>query len=756
MLSFLVAGVGFSEAAFSGLDLAEDNRLLFRATVEAPDFGSYDTLFLADVEGTELGQLTFFPERMTILPDTGQLQIQNRYGVFRTDRELENLAPVEDFPSFVNGSQIRSGKISPISTSPDGRFLVFLRETSPAFGSLVLKDLDEGREIVVSENIELDPSGAPVKWAPGSEFFVYGKQNTLYYYSVTQLEEGRIIAEEFRDLGKGSVQSASWAADGSLYYVSGSLVYRARDLEFFPRTLYQELLQVGDIVGKIPFVFDPSFDSFYIAPDGRTILLNKGGRNVFLLYLRGDDFVSTGSSVAYPYLFLPRNTRVKRVAWSSIGILTVLTESMLGGSTQTAVYRMSIPVEPADIDVTELEVRGLRDMVLGPDDRSIALMFRNRVEVRDYETWEVETRISHPDPLHLIWKDAETFVVGGSSRIEQVEWDSGARRLLALSDTDGYGYHRDTGDILTVSRGSTYRYEDGRFVPAEGFPVRLAQVASDRYRVYLETFDSGSYENIVMVRRSEDVGTTSLFAPPVRRYEPLPEEGRDVDFRNFAHGSRARAREVAFVFNAIDSVEGLTTILDTLSDYDIRATFFVNGDFIRRHPGAVREIDDSGHEVGSLFYTYFDMTDARYEITKSFVTEGLARNEDDYFDVTGSELSLLWHAPYYFVSPAIIRASEEMNYTYVSRDVDALDWVSRRDGAGVTGLYRSSSEIVERILEEKQPGSVIAMRVGTPGESSAYGGRDDYLFQKLDLLINRLTEWGYDIVPVSTLIEHAR
>jgi hypothetical protein len=88
--------------------------------------------------------------------------------------------------------------------------------------------------------------------------------------------------------------------------------------------------------------------------------------------------------------------------------------------------------------------------------------------------------------------------------------------------------------------------------------------------------------------------------------------------------------------------------------------------------------------------------------------------------------------------------------------VDALDWVPRRDGAGVTGLYRSSSEIVERILEDKKPGSVVAMRVGTPGESSAYGGRDDYLFQKLDLLINRLTERGYDIVPVSTLIEHAR
>jgi peptidoglycan/xylan/chitin deacetylase (PgdA/CDA1 family) len=756
VLSLLVAGAGFAEARFSGLDLAEDNRLLFRSSVDAPDFGTYRTLFLADVETRELTQLTFFPERMSILPETGQLQIQNRYGVFRTDRNLGNLAPVADFTSFVGGSQIESGKVQPVRTSPDGRFLVFMRTDSPAFGSLVLKDLSTGREVIVSRNIELDLDGPPVRWAPSAEFFIYSKQNRLYYYSVTQLTENRVIAEEFRDLGRGTVQSASWAADGSLYYVSGSLVYRVRDIEFFPRTLYQELLQVGDIVGKIPFVFDPNFDSFRIAPDGEKILLNKGGRNVFLLYLRGDDFASTGSTVTYPYLFLPRNTRVKRVAWSSIGTLTVLTESMTGGGRETTVYRMSVPAEPADIDVRELEADGVRDIVLAPDEQAVALLFADRVEVRDYESWETEASFAHRDPLHLIWRDAGTFVVGGSSVVEQIEWEQEDRRLITIAEPSGYGFHRESGEILVLNRGRTYRYEDGEYRQADGSRVRAPAVASSRYRVYLETFDSGSYENVVMVRESEDVGTTRLFAPPATRYEPFPEDEERVDFRNFAHGSRTRAREVAFVFNAIDSVEGLTSILDTLDDYEIRATFFVNGDFIRRHPGAVREIEDSGHEVGSLFYTYFDMTDARYEITEDFVTEGLARNEDEYFETTGAELSLLWHAPYYFVSPAIIRASQEMNYTYVSRDVDTLDWVPRTDGPGVTGLYRSSAEIVERILEEKQPGSIIAMRVGTPGESSAYGGRDDYLFQKLDLLINRLTERGYDIVPVSTLIEHAR
>jgi peptidoglycan/xylan/chitin deacetylase (PgdA/CDA1 family) len=252
----------------------------------------------------------------------------------------------------------------------------------------------------------------------------------------------------------------------------------------------------------------------------------------------------------------------------------------------------------------------------------------------------------------------------------------------------------------------------------------------------------------------QGVGTSRLFPPPERAYDPFPLEDEPVDLAYFQHGSRIRRREVAFVFNAVDSVEGLTDILNTLAGYDVAATFFVNGQFIRRHPGALSEIVESGHEVGSLFFAYFDMTDRRYRITPEFIQEGLARNEDEFFAATGRELSLLWHAPYYFVSDDIVQAGSEANYVYVARDVDSLDWVPRRTDEGLSQLYRPSSELVERILDEKQPGSIISMQVGISEE--ARGGRDDYLFQRLDILINGLLEQGYEIVPVSTLIEHAQ
>jgi peptidoglycan/xylan/chitin deacetylase (PgdA/CDA1 family) len=172
---------------------------------------------------------------------------------------------------------------------------------------------------------------------------------------------------------------------------------------------------------------------------------------------------------------------------------------------------------------------------------------------------------------------------------------------------------------------------------------------------------------------------------------------------------------------------------------------------MRRYPDAVREIADSGHEVGSLFYAYFNMTDARFTVDRDFVKSGLARNEDDYFAATGRELSLLWHAPYYIVNSGIIAAAAEMNYTYAGRDLDSYDWVTATESNQARGIYMRAADLVERILAQKKPGSIIPLQVGA-GE----GRRDDYLFQKLDILINELVGRGYDVVPVSTLIQDAR
>lgn len=760
LLVLLAAAHGFAEVEFSDLDLSSEDQLLFRATLEVPGEPGYGALFRADVEGRTLEQLTFYPETLSYLNQTGRLQLQNHFGVFRSDESLRRFDPIPQFPGFVTGRQVEAGKITPIRSSPDGRYIVYIRSSSPGYGRLILGDLREDREHTVSNEVEFSLSDPPVRWSPDSQFFVYSKGGSIYYYSIAQLQEGRLLDEGFRRLAAGTIDSAQWSRAGELFYISGFLVYRVLGVEFFARSLYQELLSFGSIAGKLPFAFDPNFDRFWISPDGEQILLSKGGRNLFLYLLQNEDYLSTGGSIELPYLLLPRNTRVRQAVWNSAGDVTLLTGSIRRGVQETTVYRLDTS-DPDELAFRREEDQGIRTLNLSPDGRSLALTGRDEVTVRDYESWRVIRRFPLRDARTAVWIDPENLVIAGAYRGQRVSLEGNRRpETLFLSQAEAFGFlpteDSPAPSIVALEDGDYFEYRDGIWTARGAADIPEPRVASNRFRVYLETLNSGIYRNIVMVRNIQGVDTSRLFLPPAREYEPFPEEDDPVSLVNFNHGSRIRRREVAFAFNAISSVEGLTEILNILAEYGVKTTFFVNGDFIRQHPDAVREIAESGHEVGSLFYTHFNMTDSRYQITKEFIQQGLARNEDEYFEATGRELSLIWHAPYYFVSPLILEASTELDYVYIGRDVDSLDWVPRLDERGISRLYEPASDIVERVLEEKKPGSIVSMTIGRPLADRPYGGRDDYLFQRLDVLINRLIERGYAVVPVSTLLERVQ
>lgn len=757
LFSFFVLPV-IGEVEFYGTDLSKDNNLLFGAEVEIPEHGSYETLFLAELGTSGMTQLTFFPEIIMYLQGTGQLQIQNRFGVFRSTPETLGMKPVRAFPSFVEGTPVRNGKILPLLSSPDGNYLLYLRPESAAYGSLVLRNLADDTETVISSRAELRLEGPAASWAPDSKYFIYEKNDSLFYFSTAQLEAERIVDESFRLLGEGTINSIRWGGSSQLYYLSGTLLYEIHSSEFFTHSIYQDLLTIGKIVGKIPFIYDTNFDSFWISPDGTKLLFNRDGRNLLFYFLQADDFFSTGDILTLPYLFLPRNTSVKRVLWSTADTVTILTRSIKGGSTGTDIFRLQIDRSKSAIPFTRIEEDGITDIVLSPDETKVALLKEEDVVIRNYLSWTREGTYSHSGPISAIWRDSDTLIVSGKNVTEVIDHAGGDRAIICFSQPGRYGFSK-AGNTVLIETGSTilsYDIQGDEWEKETVYAVSPGNTSSDEYRVYTESLTAGNYKNIVMVRKIKELGTDTLFNPPAKKYEPFPEEDEVRDPNKFTHGSRIRRREISLVFNAVNSNEGLPVILDTLADYGIKATFFVNGDFIRRHPGAVKEIADSGHEVGSLFYTYFNMAETRYKITGDFIRQGLARNEDEYFDQTGKELSLLWHAPHYFDNEEIILAAEKMNYTYIGRDVDSLDWVPKRTDSGIPNLYMSAPELVERILNLKKPGSIVSLTVGKPNDSDPAGGRDDYLFNHLGLLINGLLEQGYSIVPVSILMEHVK
>lgn len=770
----LVAGIppATAEVSFSSLDLSRGDVLLFQAAADLPGGQSYSTLFKAKVPDGPIEQLTFYPEHLQFVDEGRALQLQNRFGLFRTDPALSGFQPVKGFPAFVNGSQVQTGKLVLTQASPDGRYVLSVTPLESAYGRLAIHDTQSGNETVVSARLGYLPESFPALWSPDSAFFVYSSANRLYYYSMEQLRGRRVPDEKFRDLGPGAIACARWSPAGHLYTIQGRQLFRSDPREFFTRTLYSSLLQTGAVVGEVPFAFDANFDAFEISPSGRSIMLVKGGRSVFLYQVKNDDR-SDPDPAMMPYLSLPGNSLVERVIWPEGGPVTILASILVSGERRMRAFRVADPefsyvapaaspapsASPAPRSLGYLrqtaqvqDLDGVNDIALSPDGRAFAVAGKDALAILDYSDFSLKKRFEAASPLKVVWKNDDELALAGSDRIELIKLGTGERRLVALSQAEASGWSGSSGSPLAKSGGRAYAWKPaGGWEAAKDYDALPVASASENYRVYSDQVSSGAYRNTVMVRSIKDLRTTSLVIPPSKRYVafPLKDEERVPDV--FDHGSRLRRREVALVFDLYDGDEGLMTALDALEDYGIKATFFLNGEFIRRYPGAVKDLASSGMELGSMFFADWDLTDGRYTIDREFVRRGLARNEDDFYAACGRELSAIWHAPYYAVSSDIVAAAKSLNYAYVGRDVDPLDWVTSREQYRFPGMYLDAAAIVERIMKLKKPGSIVSIRLGMP-----QGERDDYLFHRLDLLINALIAEGFEIVPVSTLMDHAK
>ncbi len=224
-LSLMIAAE-WAELEYKGLDLGKDDSLLFSAQAELPGDGTYDTLFVSDLGGNGTAQLTVYPERITLIEGGARLQVQNRFGLFRSDRSLSGLAPVAGYPAFARGSAVRQGRLLPCATSPDGSFVLSVVPTSAAYARLVLFDVAKSKETIVASNVGYSIEYLPARWSPDSRNFVYSKEGSIYYYSVDQLAGSRVLDEEYRRIGDGRIQCARWASDGSLFYLKDTALFR--------------------------------------------------------------------------------------------------------------------------------------------------------------------------------------------------------------------------------------------------------------------------------------------------------------------------------------------------------------------------------------------------------------------------------------------------------------------------------------------------------------------------------------------------
>jgi len=229
---------------------------------------------------------------------------------------------------------------------------------------------------------------------------------------------------------------------------------------------------------------------------------------------------------------------------------------------------------------------------------------------------------------------------------------------------------------------------------------------------------------------------------------------------------------ICLTFDGCSLNNGTTPILRILAEHEIRATFFLSGNFIEKYPQLVAAIMDQGHEVGNHLFRHVHLTtweengrhDLRPEITRDYFLNLLVKNEELFYRITGQRLGRLWRAPYGETNEIIDHwAWEKGRYIQVSwtrdyqrgKSMDSLDWVSQPESS----RYLSAEQIRDRLVgfDDGVPGgangAIILMHIGSlrlddPPAWTVLGDiirrmrKKDYVFVTASRLINETIALG--------------
>ena len=184
-------------------------------------------------------------------------------------------------------------------------------------------------------------------------------------------------------------------------------------------------------------------------------------------------------------------------------------------------------------------------------------------------------------------------------------------------------------------------------------------------------------------------------------------------------------KTAAISFDAAWGNEDTQTLIDILSEYGVRTTFFVVGDWVDKYPESVRALAEAGHEVMS----HSSHHDHFSRLSSEQIAADLKACGEKIAAITGAEPKL-FRCPYGEYDDHVIQAVRSLGVEPIQWSVDSLDW---------KGL--SAQEISERVLEQVRPGSIVLFHNAAEHTPEALPG-----------ILKALQSDGYTIVPVSELL----
>ncbi len=331
--------------------------------------------------------------------------------------------------------------------------------------------------------------------------------------------------------------------------------------------------------------------------------------------------------------------------------------------------------------------------------------------------------------------------------------------------------------IPPQARIPTFRLVESRGgldVTLEGTPGRRAIVVDTSGRSHTVTFDGEGKTRLTGIYTSPPPQINALTplpvtAQPVTRAEirttptpaisPRPRPTTPPGAPPILHLVTDSGPSIAITFDGGASSNRTAELLDLLDGLGIKATLFLTGQFIEKHPTLVRRAVLAGHEVGNHTFSHPHLTSWEQErrhrtlpgITKAVLLAEFERSERAFQKATGRPMAPLWRAPYGEENPTLRAWALDAGYLHVrwssleGRSLDSLDWVEDEH----SGLYRDSKRIMNILLAfPRLEGGIVLMHLATD--------RDEAPWAHLPQFVEELRKRGIEPTRITELLQQSK
>lgn len=193
-----------------------------------------------------------------------------------------------------------------------------------------------------------------------------------------------------------------------------------------------------------------------------------------------------------------------------------------------------------------------------------------------------------------------------------------------------------------------------------------------------------------------------------------------------------RKKVIALTFD--DGPHNVSTvkILDLLKQYDAKATFFVVGSRVEKHPEIVKREFEEGHEIGNHSFSHPSFE----RIGSHLMTTELDKTQESVFKAVGQK-PILFRPPGGSYNESIVQFCKNNGLLMIlwSWHQDTLDW--RKPGV---------DRIVNKVLKNAHNGDIVLMHdfVSNSTQTS----------DALEIILPELKKRGYSFVTISELLSY--